>query len=133
MYPLHINRFFQRASVAYGWGILVVAGGGSYYFAKRSINADRTKRAEGVQQQRERQELLRRQEVERTLLQKDSPSSDLAAKPGAKKKKLEDDRDPSQHGAGEPAAVEHAEHAKAGGSKWESSEPFRSQKGDRFS
>jgi hypothetical protein len=34
-----------KASVAYGWGILVLAGGGAYYFAKRSINSERAERA----------------------------------------------------------------------------------------
>src|SRR5271155_5258594 len=30
----------------YGWGVLCVAGGGAYYFAKKSINADRAARHE---------------------------------------------------------------------------------------
>lgn len=34
-----------KTSVAYGWGILVLAGGGVYYFAKRSINSERAERA----------------------------------------------------------------------------------------
>jgi len=33
-------------STWYGWGMLCVAGGGAYYFAKRSINADRAARYE---------------------------------------------------------------------------------------
>ncbi|KAK3613915.1 hypothetical protein LTR22_027962, partial [Elasticomyces elasticus] len=32
-------------SVGLGWGVLMLAGGGSYYFAKRSINAERDTRA----------------------------------------------------------------------------------------
>ncbi|KAJ4293642.1 hypothetical protein N0V90_008926 [Kalmusia sp. IMI 367209] len=33
-------------SVYYGWATLIVAGGGAYYFAKRSINADRARKAD---------------------------------------------------------------------------------------
>ncbi|KAF1969766.1 hypothetical protein BU23DRAFT_557392 [Bimuria novae-zelandiae CBS 107.79] len=33
-------------SVYYGWATLIVAGGGAYVFAKRSINADRARKAD---------------------------------------------------------------------------------------
>ncbi|KAK3623970.1 hypothetical protein LTR22_024165 [Elasticomyces elasticus] len=37
-----------KASVAYGWGILVLAGRGAYYFAKRTIKAERAERIEAI-------------------------------------------------------------------------------------
>ncbi|KAF2651291.1 hypothetical protein K491DRAFT_696610, partial [Lophiostoma macrostomum CBS 122681] len=37
---------------SYGWGTLIVAGGGAYYFAKKSINADRAQKAETDRQKR---------------------------------------------------------------------------------
>nr|KMM67562.1 hypothetical protein CPAG_03896 [Coccidioides posadasii RMSCC 3488] len=42
-----------------GWGSLCVAGAGAYYFAKRSINADRLSRHEAAQ--RAKQEASKRE------------------------------------------------------------------------
>ncbi|KZM19094.1 uncharacterized protein EKO05_0010238 [Ascochyta rabiei] len=42
-------------SVYYGWATLIAAGGGAYYFAKKSINADRASKAEADRQKRARQ------------------------------------------------------------------------------
>ncbi|ESZ98607.1 hypothetical protein SBOR_1057 [Sclerotinia borealis F-4128] len=41
-----------------GWGSLCVAGGGAYYFAKQSINADRAARFEADQKRKRQQEAL---------------------------------------------------------------------------
>lgn len=38
---------------SYGWGILIAAGGGAYYFAKRSINQDRQERADAEEKRRQ--------------------------------------------------------------------------------
>jgi len=105
-------------SVGYGWAVLIVAGGGSYYFAKRSINADRAERAaadELRRQQRERQRYLESAEREQKLgtrrtgvisAEQASENSDAASSgPG-----LDETR-----------------------SKYEAAEVFRSRKGDRFS
>ncbi|KAF2021303.1 hypothetical protein BU24DRAFT_416966, partial [Aaosphaeria arxii CBS 175.79] len=40
---------------SYGWGTLIVAGGGAYYFAKRSINAERAAKSEADFRKRQRQ------------------------------------------------------------------------------
>lgn len=45
----------QIGSVYYGWAFLILCGGGSYYFAKRSINADRYERQATENERRMRQ------------------------------------------------------------------------------
>ncbi|KAF1346099.1 hypothetical protein BDV97DRAFT_359756 [Delphinella strobiligena] len=102
-------------SVGYGWGILVVAGGGSYYFAKKSINADRAERAEAEE---------RRRQVQRRLQYTQPPpplKSDGHASPS---KEAQVDVSP---------AAGHAEESDSGAPVFETSQPFRSKKGDRFS
>ena len=99
----------QKASVAYGWGVLILAGGGAYYFAKRSINADREERA--AMNERRRQ-AMRPQRA--APISQDRPS-------------------PSQEGGPDPAPVTHAQEDLSAKGKYEAAEPFRSRKGDRFS
>ena len=110
-----------RASVAYGWGILCLAGGGAYYFAKRSINADREERAMLVEQRRQQRERLR-------VTEEALRGSKIDAQ--AKEPRAPNAEHPNQS---DPAPVEHAEHESGGGSKFESTKPWRSRKGDRFS
>ena len=107
-----------RGSVAFGWGILCLAGGGAYYFAKRGINADRAERAMAEEQRRQQRERLRMSDVVATQshtrdVKKRAPNSE----------KL--------NGA-DPAPVGHA-HSPQQESEWEQKEVFRSKKGDRFS
>lgn len=96
---------------SYGWGVLIAAGGGAYYFAKRSINKDRQERADA--------ELERRRQLERLQYGAPPPAkrSDGHASPGKD----------SQYDVS-PGTEQHV-----GKSKYESNEPFRSKKGDRFS
>ena len=107
-----------RGSVAFGWGILCLAGGGAYYFAKRSINADRAERAMAEEQRRQQRERLRMSD----LIARDSQNKDVKKHaPNAEK----------PNGA-DPAPVDHA-HSPQQESEWEQKEVFRSKKGDRFS
>lgn len=101
-----------RASVAYGWGILIAAGGGAYYFAKRSINNDRAERAAAEER--------RRATIQRLQYGTPPPpkQSDSHANPGKD----------AHEGEVAPAATRDVPK-----SKYESSEPYRSPKGDRFS
>jgi len=110
-------------SVGYGWGVLIVAGGGSYYFAKRSINADREERAHA--------EEMRRQKAERQRVQEAMARSNAIAAKKAKSNKSSDHPSPSQEAGGvvDPAPVEH----EIPQSKFAASEPYRSKRGDRFS
>ncbi|KAF2171151.1 hypothetical protein M409DRAFT_51361 [Zasmidium cellare ATCC 36951] len=116
-------------SVGYGWGVLIIAGGGSYYFAKRSINADREQRALDEERRRQQRERLRVQEaVSRDMRMGQSGGRD----PDASRPPVSDRPSPSREAAEDPAPVTHAEGNESRG-KYEAAEPFRSRKGDRFS
>jgi hypothetical protein len=54
VHQLHKTHADQER-YSYGWGTLIVAGGGAYYFAKKSINADRAAKAEADRQKRQAQ------------------------------------------------------------------------------
>lgn len=109
--PLTSN---QKASVAYGWGVLILAGGGAYYFAKRSINADREERAAMNERRRQAMRPQRPAPTSQNPSNQDRPS-------------------PSQEGGADPAPVTHAQEELSARGKYEAAEPFRSRKGDRFS
>ncbi|EOD52978.1 hypothetical protein BKCO1_3000050 [Neofusicoccum parvum] len=100
-------------STAYGWGILIVAGGGAYYFAKKEINAERAEKAAADRRKREMQQRLEAQAF---------------SNGGA---------NPSHEASQDPAPTRHAPATEGQQvlekSKYEASEPFRSRKGDRFS
>ncbi|KAH8591490.1 hypothetical protein B0O99DRAFT_598078 [Bisporella sp. PMI_857] len=100
-----------------GWGSLCIAGGGAYFFAKRSINADRAARFEKEQEKRRIQQQYEYQATGGI------PSDQSAS--------------PSQESSIDPAPTRHApisERQKVTEkSKYETTEPFRSKKGDRFS
>ncbi|KAM3417212.1 hypothetical protein BST61_g5472 [Cercospora zeina] len=114
-------------STFYGWGVLILAGGGSYYFAKKQINKDRDERAATIEKSRQQAERLRAQEQvarERAMSVNSSANATSGAVP------VSDDRpSPSNEAASDPAPTKHA----ASESRFEAKEPFRSRKGDRFS
>ena len=99
---------------SYGWGVLVLAGGGSYYFAKKSINKDRAERAEADNKRRmEARELQNRYPM---------PPQKQDGHANASKEATEDISPASGH------APESGSHP-----QFESTAPYRSKKGDRFS
>lgn len=110
----HALIISQKASVAYGWGVLILAGGGAYYFAKRSINADREERAAMNERRRQAMRPARPSDFAQSSQISDRPS-------------------PSQEGGADPAPVSHAQEDMSSKGKYEAAEPFRSRKGDRFS
>ena len=100
------------------------AGGGAYYFAKRSINADKRARHEA--------EMKRRRLTESLELNSKVPP------PKEKRRKVIDHTSsPSTEASHDPAPTGHildGEKKKAlEKPKYEASEPFRARKGDRFS
>ncbi|EEQ89302.2 uncharacterized protein BDCG_04422 [Blastomyces dermatitidis ER-3] len=115
-----------------GWGALCVAGGGAYYFAKKSINADRAQRHEEAQRRKE--EAFRREHSAK------SPSSSgggltnmTRAKSAAE---MDDTGSPSREAGHDPAATRHepetsAERVDEKG-KYEAAEKFTSRKGNRL-
>ncbi|RVX68373.1 hypothetical protein B0A52_07373 [Exophiala mesophila] len=119
-------------STWYGWGILCVAGGGAYYFAKKSINADRAARFEAEQTKQAR---LRR--IESSVYKEPSSKSKGKAKANSYPEVLDHAGSPSSEISEEVAPVSHApvtgEQRVRERSKYEAAEPFRGKKGDRFS
>lgn len=100
---------------------ILLAGGGAYYFAKKQINADRAARYEAEQ---------RKKQVQQSLEFIGGGSNGGPAR-------SDHSGSPSQESTLEPAPTSHAPDTEGQRirekSKYESSEPFRSKKGDRFS
>ena len=101
----------------------LAAGGGAYYFAKRSINADKRARHEA--------DLERRRMIQ---------SLDYDTKPPASKKhrgKSDHAGSPSTEASHDPAPISHESDSGipkgSEKSKYEASIPYRAKKGDRFS
>ncbi|KAI0876611.1 hypothetical protein GGS24DRAFT_450913 [Hypoxylon argillaceum] len=113
-----------------GWGSLCIAGGGAYYFAKKSINADRAQRFEEAQ---------RKKRMIESLEYPDSSSPKSTSPPGNNDTPISNDfaGSPSQEAGSDPAPTRHAPTTEGQRvfekSKYESSTPFQSPKGDRFS
>ena len=98
------------------------AGAGAYVFAKKEINADRKSK---LQQYRQKQDEIRAmQDAEKNQTGGGSPNYDNAGSP-------------SQEATSDPAPTRHeaatAQQQVTEKSKYESSVPYRSRKGDRFS
>ncbi|KAI0543312.1 hypothetical protein F4679DRAFT_569206 [Xylaria curta] len=114
-----------------GWGSLCVAGAGAYYFAKKSINADRAQRFEEAQ---------RKKRMIDSLEYPGKPASTSSAtSPRNNSAPVNNDYtgSPSQEASSDPAPTRHApateDQRVFEKSKYESSTPFKSPKGDRFS
>ncbi|PUU74812.1 hypothetical protein B9Z19DRAFT_998281, partial [Tuber borchii] len=95
-----------------GWGSLIIAGGGAYYFAKREINADR------------REKHLKRQLLQQQQYNMLYPENDPAGQPSA-----ESSNDPAP-GKPAPQTEQQGINEK---SKYEASEVYKRPKGDRLS
>ncbi|KAF1833992.1 hypothetical protein BDW02DRAFT_569524 [Decorospora gaudefroyi] len=121
-------------SVYYGWATLIVAGGGAYIFAKRSINADRATKAE-----QDRQKRIRIYELEHGIQNSGATTTPLnpTAKGIGRGQEMEGGGNPSMQASQDPAPTRHApeDERQAVGekSKYEASDVYRSRKGDRFS
>ncbi|EMC94128.1 hypothetical protein BAUCODRAFT_150335 [Baudoinia panamericana UAMH 10762] len=129
-------------SVGYGWVVLIIAGGGSYYFAKRSVNADRTERAEAEEKRRQLRERMRVQEELSRRSSRVTGTGEGATTGLSNAKRRDnivlrtgnDNPSPSQQAeGGDPAPVTHEQEEMARKGRYEAAEPFRSRKGDRFS
>lgn len=99
-----------------------IAGGGAYYFAKKQVNADRATRYEAEQKRKALQRALQASDLKGGS-NGGPPRSDLAGSP-------------SQESTLDPAPTRHAPDTEGQRirekSKYETSEPFRAKKGDRF-
>ena len=135
---------------SYGWAAFIAAGGGAYYFAKRSINADRAHKAEIEHQKR-----IAQYQLEQAYLSNPSPAPSNPPAPGSVSSELGKRREavgrenkdwyvgkdeasnPSQEASSDPAPTRHAPEDErqrvSEKSKYEASDVYRSRKGDRFS
>ncbi|KAG9244728.1 hypothetical protein BJ878DRAFT_575460 [Calycina marina] len=108
-----------------GWGSLCIAGGSAYFFAKKEINADRAARFEAEQKKRRLQESYEYPGPKSNSKKGAPPTDDHSGSPS------------QESSAADPAPTRHApasEGQQVGEkSKYETSEPFRARKGDRFS
>ncbi|KAI1505862.1 hypothetical protein F5X99DRAFT_366352 [Biscogniauxia marginata] len=134
-----------------GWGSLCVAGAGAYYFAKRSINADRAARLEET---RRKKQMIDSLEYSSNVPSKPLSASTMGGGNGGggggtgfnnnngngngTPARTDAAGSPSQEASsGDPAPTRHAPATEGQRvvekSKYESSTPYRSTKGDRFS
>ncbi|CAG8940648.1 unnamed protein product [Penicillium salamii] len=123
-----------------GWGALCVAGGGAYYFAKQSINADRQSRFEAEIKHKTQMKLMEEEHKRQALAvpahTNGDPSSNLARM--AKFQNSADDvASPSVEASHDPAATRHEPLTEADRvlekGKYEAAQPYRPPSGNRFS
>lgn len=103
-----------------------VAGGGAYYFAKRSVNSDRAARHE---------EDMKRRRLKATL---EAEYNSTSLPPKAPNSKSHDHAgSPSTEASSDPAPADHSPaHGGQDGAivdKYLATKPYRAKKGDRFS
>ncbi|KAK6354626.1 hypothetical protein TWF696_003766 [Orbilia brochopaga] len=114
-----------------GWGSLVVGGGAAYYFAKKSIDADRReKHMQRIIAQKKYEEL--------EAIGRGATSSSTAAPPASGTTEGARDQLAAQLSEiQEPAPTRHTpdneDERVNSKSKFEASQPYRARKGDRFS
>ena len=118
-----------------GWGSLCVAGGGAYWFAKRSIDADRRARFE---EQRRKKAMVDSLEHSDNVPSRPLSSATMGGSGSSGEAARTDAAgSPSQESSSDPAPTRHAPTTEGQRvlekSKYESSVPFTSRKGDRFS
>ncbi|EPS34517.1 hypothetical protein PDE_09481 [Penicillium oxalicum 114-2] len=125
-----------------GWGALCIAGGGAYYFAKQSINADRQARFEAEVSRKAQMRAMetehKRQAGMTTTPQYPSDDPSLKRANMTRYQHAADDvASPSAEASHDPAATRHepmddAERVLEKG-KYETVEPYRPPRGNRFS
>lgn len=144
---------FPLTPYSYGWGVLIAgnlqsdynvtriapltsikAGAGAYYFAKRSVNAERQSNLQKEREKAAVQAKLREQEQEL----RDGRRFPSAPQNNGNGLNGDATGNPSKEtSATDPASARHASEMErqrvAEKSKYEASEVWRSKKGDRFS
>ncbi|OJJ53895.1 hypothetical protein ASPSYDRAFT_136711 [Aspergillus sydowii CBS 593.65] len=126
-----------------GWGTLCVAGGGAYYFAKKSINADRASRYEAEIKKKAQlaaaESEHRRQAVKNEPAAMHTPSDDPSFKRAnqARFQNASDDvASPSDEASHDPAPTRHEPDTEQDRltekGKYEAARPFRPPPGNRL-
>ncbi|PNY26158.1 Calcium homeostasis endoplasmic reticulum protein [Tolypocladium capitatum] len=125
-----VRGLFPRRICASANGTAITAGAGAYYFAKQEINADR--RAKLEQARKKKQDI---QSLEYSVAASGPPAS--SATTNGSPARTDSAGSPSQEASNDPAPTRHAPATESERvrekSKYESSVPYRSPKGDRFS
>jgi Domain of unknown function (DUF4748) len=104
-----------------------VAGGGAYYFAKKSIDADKRSKYETL-----RQKKLRNAEIEeRERVKQLQAEQQRSTHSKANYKGQDYAGSPSDEASADPAPTGHRENGTPR-SKYEPTQPYRSPRGDRF-
>ncbi|KAK1144358.1 hypothetical protein N8T08_005511 [Aspergillus melleus] len=128
-------------STWYGWGTLCVAGGGAYYFAKKSINADRAARFESEMKRKAEMAAIESQHRRQAAYNEPTPTP--TGSPSVKRANMarfqgasDDVASPSAEASHDPAPTRHepetdAERVLEKG-KYEATQPFRPPKGNRL-
>ncbi|KAL3478392.1 hypothetical protein BJX99DRAFT_224416 [Aspergillus californicus] len=125
-----------------GWGTLCVAGGGAYYFAKKSINADRQTRFEN-EMKKKAQLAAAENEHRRQAAYKPAPTINPSEDPSYKRANqarfqnaTDDVASPSAEASHDPAPTRHEPETEedriAEKGKYEASRPFRPPPGNRL-
>ncbi|KAI1639745.1 hypothetical protein F4809DRAFT_73803 [Biscogniauxia mediterranea] len=122
-----------------GWGSLCLAGAGAYVFAKRSINADRAARLEETRRKKQMADSLEYSGSKPPSASVMGNNNGNGGGGGGNGSPARTDAagSPSQEASSDPAPTRHAPATEGQRviekSKYESSTPYRSPKGDRFS
>ncbi|KAJ5775160.1 uncharacterized protein N7511_000171 [Penicillium nucicola] len=124
-----------------GWGTLCVAGGGAYYFAKQSINADRQSRFDAEIKRKAQMKAMEEEHKRQTLYTPGPTPSDDASLKRANMTRLQNTADdvasPSTEASHDPAPTRHEPLTEADRvlekGKYETSTPYRPPTGNRFS
>ncbi|KAL2865950.1 DUF4748 domain-containing protein [Aspergillus lucknowensis] len=126
-----------------GWGTLCIAGGGAYYFAKKSINADRASRYE-AEVKRKAQLAAMEAEHRRQSTLKNEAIVPPSAAPSFKRaydtrfqNASDDVASPSEEASHDPAPTRHEPETEEDRllekGKYEATRPFRPPPGNRLS
>ncbi|KAJ5241201.1 uncharacterized protein N7469_002792 [Penicillium citrinum] len=125
-----------------GWGTLCVAGGGAYYFAKQSINADRQARFEAELKRKAQLKAMENDHKRQAAINAPTldPNDDASLKRANMTRfqnAADDVASPSAEASHDPAPTRHEpmtdnDRVLEKG-KYETAEPFRPPRGNRFS
>ncbi|KAF2970903.1 hypothetical protein GQX73_g2724 [Xylaria multiplex] len=129
-----VKSFWCVRFLPLGWGSLCVAGAGAYFFAKKSINADRAQRFEEAQRKKR---MINSLEYSDNVPTKPPSTSSIGTLGNDAPASNDFAGSPSQEASSDPAPTRHAPTTEGQRvfekSKYESTTPFKSPKGDRFS
>ncbi|KAJ5165512.1 uncharacterized protein N7500_007342 [Penicillium coprophilum] len=126
-----------RSTCRVGWGTLCLAGGGAYYFAKKSINADRQARFEAEVKRKAQMKRMEDEHKRQVHLPPKGTPGNTSLEQVSFQNVEDDAASPSLEASHDPAPTRHeplteAERVLEKG-KYETAQPYRPPSGNRFS